>query len=483
MIIVRNFVPEFTLVSMNQSDASNFHQVNKNDSPGIVASNLILQSKLTDEMQQEQKSKLYLKKPQMKMIGEPQMIIDEEEKIGSNKKIKIIVKKPLGGKLLLEVNPHDEIKSIYSEIAALNSVPISDQQLVYNERILNDSKTFYSYEITNGSQIELLVQPLNNKTIEIFVERVQGKILVISVGVVESVESVKATIQNLTGIPPKLQQLYFGDILIQNDTKISDYDIQEYSLLRLVSSATMDSSQALAPVFQIFLKTLHEKTIILTVRASDSVESLRDKIQDREGIPPDSQKVVFEGRLLEDGRVLADYNIKKGDTLHLRLRAAVPNSTFRIFVKTPLGKTIILVVKGFELINEIKTKIEETLGIPPEHQKLMFAGTELEDKLRLLDYKIGSDIKFELIIKNELSTNMKINIRTQTDKIISIEAQSCEKIESLKNTIAMLASVPAEAQTLFFCGKQLDDSKTLLDYTYQPEITIDLVYLPSVKDA
>eukprot|EP00347_Sterkiella_histriomuscorum_P006632 403352030 len=300
--------------------------------------------------------------------------------------VQIFVRTLTGKTITIEVELDDTIECIRAKIQDKPGMPPDHIRLVFGGKKLQDGKILSDYGLQKESTIHMVLRLRGG--MQIFVKALTGRTITLEVEQDESIESIRAKLQDKEGIPPDQLRLIFGGKELLVGKTLKDYGIQKES--------TIFTVLRLRGGMNIYVKTLSGKTKTLEVEESDSIEIIREKILDKGWVPPDQVRLVFNGKLLEDGRYLSDYNIQNESTLHLVLKLRIG---MQIHAKTLGGKTLTLPVDENEPIENIKAMIQNKEGIPADQLRLIIGAKQLEDGKTLSDYNIQNDYAILIVLK------------------------------------------------------------------------------------
>jgi ubiquitin len=382
-----------------------------------------------------------------------------------NSIIQIGIMTPTGKTVHFYVSRSDTIDRVKSKIQGKEGIIKEQQRLSFNGQQLEDGLTILDYRMRKHSILRLEELDLRGCRWPILIKTPTGTIFTLHVEASDTIDRVKSKIQGKEGILKDQQRLSFNGQQLEDDLTIWDYRMGKYSTLRLDQRGYR---------WPILIKTLTGTIFTLHVEASDTIDDVKSMIQDREGIMPDQQRLFFGGgKKLEDGYTLSYYGVKK----HCPVYLVVHHSTLggQIFVQTLTKRGFTLNISFFDTIYDIKSKIQDRKGIPPDQQRLIFEGQELRDWRTPLDYGIqdNSMLHVGLCLRGGCSNPplvYSVKIKDHPDRpILGFCMYPSNTVAHLKFKIQQEEGIPLEQQLLMLGDTELEDARQLSDYNFGAE--------------
>jgi hypothetical protein len=341
------------------------------------------------------------------------------------------------------LDPTTTIHELKEMLTNRYGLPKDDIRLSFDGVALDtDNQMLRQYGIVHQSTLDC--EPMQVKVVT-----PEGKEVTVIADPKDTILELKKRVQEDHGIPVNDQRLMLGSKPLKDPSTLRENKIRHGSLL------TMDTNM------RVTVQHWDGTTFQLNVEPQWTIDIVKDKIETKTGLDGDVQRIVFQGKSLDDGkRTLRGYNIRHKDVLELE--------PMFVTIVTRDGRNIHIPADPTESVARMKEKIEDKTRVPSNQQRLIHNGLTIDDDKKTLgDYRIkhGSTIVMQ---------PMEVTIRTPDGRNLVLQVDPHDTIASLKVKVEALEGICPTEQQLMKNGKCLIDSKTLSEYGIVHGTTMDL---------
>ena len=224
--------------------------------------------------------------------------------------MQIFVKTLSGKTIVLNAEPKQAIEEIKSIIEDIEGVPKDEQRLISHKELKNN-KTLYDYNIKNLSTIYLSLCLKSSMQIIIkIISNIRNSITLNVDPNITTIKNIKKIIKNIKGYKVKNQRLIFQGKFLENEKKINDYNINNSSIIYL---SLLNKNKFM----EIVIKLKEGKKICIKVSPFGTILDIKEKIENMLGIETKNQILIFNNKILNNGEIISNYNIKEGNELFL----------------------------------------------------------------------------------------------------------------------------------------------------------------------
>ena len=291
-----------------------------------------------------------------------------------------------GKSLRMNADIYHPVESLKLQLESVGDLSRERLCLVLDGKLLEDHSSLRESGIQDNS---VIIVGLRLQTqISITVKTLTGRSMTLVVDSRGTVGDVKVLIAEKVGVPEREQQLFYRGRRLEDRSTLAECGAQNDSVFCVV--------YCLFGRQHINIATITGSTFRYEVDAIDSVLALKQQLH-KAGhvrIPPEDQRLVFQGHRLEDQYTICDYGIRSGSTLHLISRS---EGLLRLLVRTLSQQSFNVEVEAQSTVESLKDAIERKTGVPSRRQCLLFAGREMENDRALSDYSLPDRSTLHLI--------------------------------------------------------------------------------------